>query len=482
MYVVVQHPFADLRAFLGKGAGRLARPLWPLAQPDIDFVRGSGHVMVRTRGGIDGWPGQEVFGSARNALKFPNRLGIARLGSDGVQATVHRSFRRFYSDGTVARLEVGIAATTRSTLSSRESWIRLLGDLADLPVKICDADGQRRTCNLLSAGPHLATHYLRATTSKENKSSTMQWWLSAGTPALIVESDELFESGLPPTARRILDVRYDYELADDLLAHAWLQYGKQRCSTWFINGSGRGRDFTRRLRLHIAGFHAAREALRMILALASDGDKLGLADNKERANAVQSYLNEAIRILHKHKRFGFEQSAMFEATREAFDKGLEGQASSLGLMRRQLTAKVESYLRASRSAANVTYNVQGDVMNTSVQLGSVSVSGDFNLVTAANIQNSYNKASNAPSAELREALKTLTDEVAKMSKELPEEKAEQLSKDLDVIASEAASQQPRKEWYELAAKGIEDAAKIVGVLGGPVIAALQLVAKALGWA
>lgn len=36
MFLVLQHPFADLRGFVGAESGRLAHPSWPLAEPERD--------------------------------------------------------------------------------------------------------------------------------------------------------------------------------------------------------------------------------------------------------------------------------------------------------------------------------------------------------------------------------------------------------------------------------------------------------------
>jgi len=145
-------------------------------------------------------------------------------------------------------------------------------------------------------------------------------------------------------------------------------------------------------------------------------------------------------------------------------------------MRRQVSAKVEGYIRRAQNTATVINNIQGNVMNTNIQLGNVNVTGDFNLVTATNIQNSFNKAANAEvTVELKEKLKAAAVEVANLAKKLPPEDAEKVSKDLETLTSEAVSKNPRKEWYELSAKGIVEAAKTVAEMAAPVTAAVKAV-------
>ena len=119
-------------------------------------------------------------------------------------------------------------------------------------------------------------------------------------------------------------------------------------------------------------------------------------------------------------------------------------------------------------------------MNTHIQMGNVTVAGDFNFVTAQNIQNSFNKAANADVSEpLKEALKDLTTKTAELAKQLPPDKAEAVSKDLAALTTEAVSKEPRKPWYELSANGLLEAAKTVAAMTGPITTAVKAVVSLL---
>jgi hypothetical protein len=476
VFLVLQHPFADLRGFLGAESGRLQRPSWPLAEPQRDFVRSSGLVKPRRRGGVDEWAGEELYGEAKLAVRFPNHLAHARLGPGGVECVVDHAFRRFNSDGTVARLEVGmrLSVVTNAPGASATEWLGLLRDVLEIPMRVRDGNRHSHTVKLIEAGNDLAQHFLAATTDHQvsPKVEPQDWWFCSGNPTIVVEYPHSYPMVLPRYTRRVLDVPE----AEAALSHVWLQLGKQRCSAWFVARGEGDPDKIRRLRIHLSRLHAERECLRLVLTHVNVADKLQLAKNSDRSDAVQRYLNYALRAIQKPERFGLAQSAILDVAQQALGIAFEGQATSLQLMRRQVSAKVEGYIRRAQNTATVINNIQGNVMNTNIQLGNVNVTGDFNLVTATNIQNSFNKAANAEVAtELKDKLKAVAVEVANLAKKLPPEDAEKVSKDLETLTSEAVSKKPRKEWYELSAKGILEAAKTVVEMTSPVTTAVKAV-------
>lgn len=474
MFVVLQHPFADLRGFVGVGSARLSRPTWPIVNAQADFVRSAGLVRTRPRGGVKEWAGEEIFCEAAAALRFANFLGRTELGSDVLKAQPRRTIRRFQSEGTVARLEVGLrlAVTAYDHSHSGNDVLRLLRDCAQLPIRVPRI--QPLPMPLVQAGSVLARHFLLATTKRKlNPAVAPQpWWFSSGSPAILVESDPSRPLELPPHSRRVLEPA----ATGAAVAHCWLQFAAQRCSAWFVEAHTTDDDTIRRLRIHLLRLHAERECLRQVLSRVNDGS-LDLAGDTARSDAVQQYLNDTLQVIERPKRFGQQQGQLLDAAREALGVAFEGQNASFQKMRRQIAVKVDGYIRRAQRTTAVTNVILGDQMNTSIQLGNVTVTGgDFNLVTAKSIQGSFNKAANADvSAELKEKLQALTVEVAKLAKELPAEEAEKAARDLEALTDEVTSKNPRKKWYELSAEGLIDAAKAVGEIAAPVVTAVKAV-------
>jgi hypothetical protein len=481
VFVVIQHPFADLRNFLGTESGRLPHPFWPLAEVGEDFIRSSGIVRPRRRGGVDEWAGEELYADAAHALRFPNHLGEARFGTGGVKAIVERSFRRFHSDGTVARLDVGFRlsiAKSTSVTPTAVDWFGLLRDMLSIPVRVPNAkqktvpDMKQKTqsmVELVRAGVILAPHYLAATTGRRlnYQINLHPWWFCSGNPALFVEYPDRYPAPLPMHTRHVLDVPE----AKAKVSHAWLEFNEKRVSAWFVSAGRGDPDTVRRLRIHLSRLHAERECLRLVLYHIRNG-KFDLAKNSDIA-VIQQYINDSLRAIEKPKRFGLPQSAMLDAAQHALDIAFEGTVASILQTRRQVAAKVEDYIRRAQNTATVTY-IGGNM--TTITMSGVSVTGDFNLVTAENIQNSFNKAANAEvDIELKEKLKSLAVEVANLVAKLPPADAEIVSQDLKSLTSAAVSKEPRKDRLKFFADSIMETAKAVAEVTMPVTAAVKAV-------
>lgn len=474
MFVVVQHPFADMREFVGVATGRLDRPAWPLVEANVDFVRSSGLVRPRRKGGLSEWAGEETYGDASNALRFPDRLGNIKFGPTDLQGSARSAFRRFYSEGRVARVEAGLRinlAESDVEQASAASWLKLVEHCVGVPTRVRGSDGKFKDVALLAAGRDLAAHYLRASTSRKSGVQPEGWWFQPATPAIVIDRwppSQAFPR--VPHSRVVLD-----DPAIGMLFHASIQFGAQRCSTWWLTGSGKRPDDVRRLRIHILRLHAEFECLRLVLTAIRSG-RLSVEGKLNVSDAVQDYLNNNIPLMERNERYGLSQSPIFEAAMQATGLALGGASATYKLMRRQIAVKVDRIVRRAEATAAITYNISGDQMNNTIEMGNVSVTGDFNFVTAKNISASFNKAASADVNDvLKQALKTLTVEVAKLVKELPPDDAETASKNLEVLTSEAVSRKPRKDWYDLSANGLLDAAKTVASLAAPVTTAVKAV-------
>jgi len=106
-----------------------------------------------------------------------------------------------------------------------------------------------------------------------------------------------------------------------------------------------------------------------------------------------------------------------------------------------------------------------------------TVHRDF--VVAGAIQESFNtiEASDAK-GELRAELKHLAMQIAEMTKDLPEEKAREVARNLETLTDEATGKSPKK-WYDVSAQGIIGAAQAIGGAALPVIETVQKILSLL---
>lgn len=470
MFQLLLHPIADLRPLLpDRDVARLLRPLWPTPTARRDFVRSSGAVKPRLQGGADEWAGEDNFADASLALRLPNQLRHQAVGQAQAASTIGHVFRRFYCSGIVGRYEVGFRVTRHSSapLSPTET-AQWLAATTTLPVRL---RRQTHTQPLLKAGSDLAQQFLNASTDRKAASQPEAWWVAAGEPALLVEYRG--EDGLSPLphARVVSSARVGAEV----LHHAWLEIEGQRLSTWLLRRDDPAiqADELRKLRIHLVRLHCERECLRLVLEAAMQ-QRLG--QTVPQADELDDYLDQSLPLVTRPVSHGVEQSQLIEVARSAWATALPGQSASFSALGLKVANKVARYIRRSEAAAPVITQIIGTQMNTHIQLGNVTVAGDFNLVTAQNIQNSFNKAAGAEVQEpLKEALKELTTKVAELAKQLPPEKAEAVSKDLATLTAEAVSKEPRKPWYDLSANGLLDAAKTVAEMAAPVTTAVKAV-------
>ncbi|MDL9998325.1 hypothetical protein QTI24_06930 [Variovorax sp. J22P240] len=474
MFVIVQYPFADLRGFLAQPTGRVARPAWPVAQIGSDFIRSSGKVRPRHRGGVADWAGEELYGDVSSALKFSDRLQqtVSLVGETAYRPTC--TFRRFHSDGTIARVEVGLAMKCGEP-GRQESFpvLPVLKYFAELKLSVGRSSGSRKSVDLVNAGSALAEHFLYASTNHKEipDSEVMRWWFTAARPSIIVEREMPME--FPRHTRQVIQPD---ELQSPInVFHAWIDFGRQRCSTWFIINQGAPKETARRLRIHLCRLHAEREGLKSILSALYAG-RLSVERGSASSDALQQYLRDTLHLVQRPNRLGQKQHELLDAARDAFGSTFEGENVSLSSMRKQVADRIQNYIDRNRQIATVINNIGGDFMQTTIQMGNVNVTGDFNVVTAQNIQNSFNKVAGAEvNPKLKEELQSLAVQVANLAKQLPPDKAEEASDALATLSKEAVKKEPRKEWLDVSAKGLMEAAKAVAELAAPITIAVKAV-------
>jgi hypothetical protein len=470
MFQLLLHPVADLRPLLADAEVlRLTRPNWPTPNAGRDFLRSSGAVLPRLQGGVDDWAGEDNFADASLTLRLPDLFKRQTLGEGAYASSVDFVFRRFYSSGIVSRYEIGFRVVRAGTsMLDAADTVRWLAATTTVPVRL------RREMHPLAvgkAGPALARHFLAASTDRKAGGQVQPWWVAAGEPTLLVQYSDRDAMSLLPHARIVSSARVGAEV----LHHAWLGVSGQRLSVWLLRNDdpATDRDQLRKLRIHVLRLHAERECLRLVLEAAMQ-QRLG--KTVPQADALRDYLDKSLSMATRPVSHGVEQSQLLEIARSAWTAALPGQAASFAALGQQVVDKVARYIRRTDAAAPVITQIFGNQMNTHIQMGNVTVAGDFNFVTAQNIQNSFNKAAGADvQAPMKDALKELTAKVAELAKQLPPDKAEPVSKDLLALTSEAVSKEPRKAWYELSANGLLEAAKTVAEMTGPVTTAVKAV-------
>lgn len=490
IFVGIGFPFVDVRDFVSQPTHQLSVPKFPLSSPEREFIRSFGPLETRVGGGLDEWPGEDVYGRAAAALRFPDRLERKNLGTERIPFNVPFTFRRFYSDGRIARLEVGMRLNASGALKPLEpaDCLTILQNCLNLEVKVLSS--QRRTFTsrpLVEAGDLLAEHYLRSTTSRTDGQlpPVESWWITAGDPVVLFHYRPAgLLPALPPHSKTVQIA----EGQDFTIASLRMVRDRKPIRVWLL-GSGPESDVDRlrRLRIHLFRLHTDREGLKEVLRLIRS-QRLTLPPGS--SDPFQKYLDEAIGLLERPQRYGLDQSALVDSARYLLDLIAPGEKATIRAQvqqaRRTVVRKVERITEKSAASASVSYVINnygsGDVNmdNKSITMGDVTNTGNFSVTVADTIERSFNTAAQSQAQDaLKEELKKLATQVADLARQLPPEKAEEVARDLEALTKEAVSPQPRRKWYELSADGLVEAAKTVGQVAAPIAATVKTILSLL---
>jgi len=507
VFIAIQFPIADCRAFVNSDTNRLSLPTWPLPKPDKEFIRGSGIVRQRRRGGLESWPGEEIYCRANRAIRFSPFLSMQRIRPLEKDISFICAFRRFLCDGeTLSRVEIGFLIRghrfpTQFFPVDNQDILGLINGCLSIQVRVLLADGINTTCELYKCGEQLAKHYLQATTQRVNSelAETEDWWLSPGNPLMLIEYKSHEISRLPKQAKPIMINTSDTGFFGSL-NHYGIKKGGKRLGVWFLDISDDNPEVIRRIRLHLFRIHAEKECLKQTLRLLILGS-LQPRTHTAASDNLQRYLKDSMRLLSREARYHLSQSALLEEMLKVEDIVTPGERATLLAQLSKIDIRTTIYHNVEKFTANTTgstqyYNIVGNDISVFIgrdqRIGGTQMtkyeikfgdnnkfSGDF--VVANSIQHSFNKISSSDaSQEIKEKLKELSQAVAEMCEHLPHEKAREAARDLDTLTNEALSDKPRRKWYEMSADGLVKAAETVGKVAVPVITIVMSLLPMLG--
>jgi uncharacterized protein YjgD (DUF1641 family) len=496
MLLAIQIPFTDCRPFLDGETGLLPVPNWGDPDPGSEFVRSFGPMRPRLRGGIREWPGEGKFCNPSRALRFTDKLGVFAVSGKQVLET-SCAFRRFLADGrfsavgqgsVVSRLELGLRCRfkgqRRSPLNDVDSQ-EIISRALDTKVSLQNSNVP--ASSLITIGPQLAAMYLEASTLRSLRKDNLSapWWFKPGAPLVILEYRVDVDIGQLPKQTQPVPGMENTGIKVD---YCWFTVGPARFGVWFLGypPENLAKEPLRRLRLNLFRLHAERESIKQILRLVAQ-KKIKLERKQDSAQRFQDYLEQAITLLSRQQRDGLPQSNILEVAQESEDRVTEGEAATLQqqllFIRGNLRHLLKQFVGEDGKRIQVIqqFHIQEYVgkkvmNNQTITISGSTFQGDFAVVAAETIQNSFNHvAESGAKPELKTALEELHKAVAEMCKQLPKEKHDQVASDLEVLSKEAIAPEPRRKWYELSAEGLMDAAKAVGQVAAPVVTAVKAV-------
>lgn len=311
MLISVQFPLADCRPFLDMETHRLDKPAWP--QVCGSYIRGFGG--VRKLDPTKRWPGERVFCSGDQAVRFTSDPKQIRDGVREVATALGCAFRRLVLDEpAVARFEIGFTRN-RGCLRLRSMGPKEVSStiraILQLPMRVAHA-GAAIDCEMSECGEHLAAHYLRATTKrlKGKTFNTEPWWISAGDPLLIMQYDSGQIAELPPYCQRVPGTE-EWGLE---IHHFHFRYKNRPYPVWLLGAKSEtlasaDEDRLQRLWKRLLKLHVERECLQQILWAVAH-QKIRVGPKTESSERLQYYLDKSIETLSRASALGLPQAEL----------------------------------------------------------------------------------------------------------------------------------------------------------------------------
>lgn len=428
MFLTIQYPIADSRAFLDTDTGVLNYPVWPDPIEDQDFVRYFGMIRTRNKGGLNGWVAEQKICDAKNAIHFDTPPIYKDIDED-FQVPFKKIFQRFYFDGlSVGKFEIGISfprtiskeifyrSTSKRYISrryiSKKNWpptvaSNLLNYILTSPVSIPNpANGTYQT-QLGLAGPYLANLFRLSSTSTSLFSyiTPENWWTVAGKPMLYLElypSEEAIS--LPFWSRVVHDhaqTEYEWRLPKDSISFYVVPYGNLKIPMWKVHADQTLSTY-RNLRIFLLRLHTERECLRHFLRVLATG-KLAVTPYSAASDRFQYYLNSATkkisRIQSRSKHL--EEPDIGEVARAIEDTFTPGERDgvlkaldNLGI-RKNVFRKVDAFTNEISSKTFIIDHIgalhMGDNYEVSGQVGNIGSHGHVHDIS---FSQTWNQASN----------------------------------------------------------------------------------------
>lgn len=474
----VSYPIADLRVFSSADHGRLAKPLWPLPEPGVEFVRQFGAVRRRRRGGTPEFPGEDLYCSAVNAI--------------GVLRATDRScvYRRLYLSGQAeGKIEVGFRHrfyNPRAEPLSSATWVDIVRGVLQHQCTVAPYHHQLRAdATLLTAAASLQRLFVHATSSTAANRAAASAFVSVGAPCLIFE----FQCSAHESWRPSVAVELPAAMDGFRIAYALVEYEGAAIPVWFVGQlSKTGKNSSRLMRLYLSRLHAElfvlRRTLRSFLA-----KELEFNARTESSDRLQRYLNERMEILQRRTFMGVIQSPILKNALQAHDLVRAGEMASLASAiqgaRVNILRKVNSFAaflaNASASISGTPPSLVVNMQNFGIQVGdNTTINAPLNSVVR--LKDSFNAIQTGVSDEnLRGALSGLVGALEVHAQGLPRQIADQVALDVERLVHAATQSLPDKQHCKESKLSILGNLANFTAAAAAIGAAIERVMRALGF-
>lgn len=302
MILFIQFTITDTRFFSDYRQELLSKPQWPSPKPFQEFVRSTGAVVERSKGGLSSWVGENFVCSIGNAIKYPKNLTF----SNGVR--ISNISKHLYANKNYILTKYEFVFNLRldalKGMISFNDIKTIVNELLASPVVI-KLNGIN-TDFVIGQLPHALNkfHYQNTTIQKGVKVKNGQMNIMPCTPQCYFYLDK----GEMPIK---LDRNYKHIAKISNLAElfaGWHNHKNNPFRIWIHHRLKKSALIVenREIRMTIMRLHSEYECLRNLFAAISNG-LITVEKRSFSSNELQSYFNFAIKtFLFEEKNLEFQ--------------------------------------------------------------------------------------------------------------------------------------------------------------------------------
>jgi hypothetical protein len=334
-----------------------------------------------------------------------------------------------------------------------------------LPVRLAGAAAPGRP--LLSQRKALATLIERSTTPRIATATNRP--LRTGTPLIYVESATragIGASAWMPGGQSLSDgitmFRGHWPLNTGDATMVWMEY----------QGTPRARRNS--MRVNLLRLHAEREVVKQVLYAAPS--------MRTPTPELERFLARAHSLFTQGSRFGIDQQELKAAFAAYDDFTAAERAAILDLLaeKQQSRGRANDLVDALQRNGPMTLNV----FQEGARMSTINISGSGNTFGQINVETTFTNSTaivnQAPTGPIKDALEKMLEQAKQLALKLPEEQREDVAKNTEALAREAASKKPNAGILSISAKGLIEAAKTVAEMAKPIATAVGAVLGILG--
>lgn len=327
MVLFLQFTITDTRRFSDFYSELLDKPRWPSPKPFSEFVRTTGNIVERNKGGIPSWVGENFVCKIGKAIQFPEKILFAN-GAKATNISKHLYAGRHY---TMTKYEfVFNIKTDNADKNITYNFIKnTIHELLNVSVKL-KLNGKLEEIVLNKLPSFLRYFHHQNTTIKfSNKTSRGIENIISCTPQcyFYLERNEWAE-GLQRNFRHIHNIANAAQLYGAWYNHKnspfriWIHHRKSKSASTTVN---------RELRMTILRLHSEYECLRNVLWGISNG-LISVEQFSNQSSDLQNYFNIAIKtFLFREKNLEYQSytQKFFDYFSKIFAKASPGDLERL---------------------------------------------------------------------------------------------------------------------------------------------------------